>query len=163
MLELYVVGGFSFVDDTEGGPTNILQIYDIPTRTWRLGARHPEELSSAWRTLVADGKLFLLNPNRLAMGIYFPQEDMWMHVALDRAWVRAFDSARFELGSDDYHECCECAHNGRVVIFYSDGAAFERSNHNGFWSRYKAAAPNVLRDYDKAKGDLAAFGSVLLG
>ena len=55
-----------------------------------------------------------------------------------------------------------CTHNGRIVIFYSDGAAFERAAA-GTWSPCEAAMPLVPRDYDRGNVDLTAFGSVLLG
>ena len=60
------------------------------------------------------------------------------------------------------HSRFVCTHNGRIVIFDSDGAAFERAAA-GTWSPCEAAMPKVPRDYDRGNVDLTAFGSVLLG
>ena len=51
-----------------------------------------------------------------------------------------------------------CVHNGRIVAFYHDGAAFERAN-DGSWSPYQAVADVDALDHRS----LACFGSVLLG
>ena len=53
---------------------------------------------------------------------------------------------------------CSCVHNGRIVAFYHDGAAFERAN-DGSWSPYQAVADVDALDHRS----LACFGSVLLG
>ena len=53
-------------------------------------------------------------------------------------------------------------HDGRIVLFYSDGVAWERAT-DGSRSRHEAVAPEAFRDCDWENGELTAFGSVLLG
>ena len=142
------MGGYTD-NDEPFFPSNILQIYDIPTRTWRLGAQHPDVGFSAWKMFVADGRLFLESIDFL--NSYDPQSDTWTE-------GRPFYRGRFDVVYDS-RQCCECVHNGRIVFFYRDGVAWERAN-DGSWSRYEAVAPEAFRD---CIGPLAAFGSVLLG
>ncbi|CAH0370194.1 unnamed protein product [Pelagomonas calceolata] len=136
--QLFVLGGY------EAGPemasTNILQIYDIPTRTWRVGASKPdgEEFAAA---LAVDGKLFCVDGSFSVR--YDPHSDTWTEIpGPPRPGGRR----------------CSCVHNGRIVAFYHDGAAFERAN-DGSWSPYQAVADVDALDHRS----LACFGSVLLG
>ena len=84
-----------------------------------------------------------------------PQSDTWTE-------GRPFFRGEFDEVDEVYdysRQCCQCVHNGRIVLFHSDGVAWERAN-DGSWSRYEAVAPEAFRD---CIGPLAAFGSVLLG
>ena len=124
--------------------------YDISTRTWRLGARHPEVPSGGWRIFVADGRLFI--ESHAFFYNYDPQSDTWTD--LGRPFFRGEFDETFV-----YSHFCECVHNGRIVFFYRDGVAWERAN-DGSWSRYEAVEPEAFRNLN---GPLGAFGSVLLG
>ena len=132
---------------------SILQIYDIPTRTWRLGTRHPEVPSDCCQIFVADGRLFIVEiiESHAFFYIYDPRSDTWTE-------GRPFSRHEFD-ETFAYSHFCQCVHDGRIVFFYRDGVAWERAN-DGSWSRYEAVAPEAFRD---CIGPLAAFGSVLLG
>ena len=145
------MGGYSYVDGPEGNPTNLLQIYDIPTRTWRLGARSPTS-DADFYNLIVDGKWFLWCYD--SFEVYDPQSDTWTQEIIPIIPTPTLNAAP--------PSPFVCTHNGRIVFFYSDGAAFERAAA-GTWSPCEAAMPEVPRDYDRGNGDLTAFGSVLLG
>ena len=136
--ELFIAGGYHEVNPVT------LQIYDIPSRRWRLGAALPEP--RMWAIgVVADGNLFVISTSvdsSKDLLVYDPQSDTWTEAAPPPTVTnntRVVKSA--------------CAHKGRLVVFLSNGTAWERAN-DGSWSPYEVAAG--LRDDDAAE-------SVILG
>lgn len=138
--QLFIVGGYSNVDGPEGNWANILQIYDILTRKWRCARSNPYMFSTI-PPLAVDGKLFLFTRT---LAIYCPRSDTWTEETSDLGTRRVSRA---------------CAHNGRIIILYSDGAAFERATDGSSWSPYEA----VFGAIGGGDGDMAIFGSVLLG
>jgi len=125
--ELFIAGGYHDPDDS-GNPAT-LQIYDIPSRRWRLGAALPEP--RMWTIgVVADGKLFLISTavdSSRDLLVYDPQSNSWTEAAPPPTVTntRVVKSA--------------CAHKGRLVVFLSNGRAFERAN-DGSWYPCEVAA-----------------------
>ena len=89
------------------GHLRTLQIYDIATRTWRVGAPPPENLGIAIG-VVADGKLFLIRSQQSTL-VYDPQSNTWTE-----------EAAPF----GDESVLHACAHEGRVFAFRRDGTAY---------------------------------------
>ena len=113
-----------------------LQIYNFRNREWRLGAALPEP--RMWTIgVVADGKLFLISTavdSSRDLLVYDPQSNSWTEAAPPPTVTntRVVKSA--------------CAHKGRLVVFLSNGRAFERAN-DGSWYPYEVAegvSPNPL-------------------
>ena len=122
--ELFIAGGY----DMQQGHLRmlqILQVYDIATRTWRVGAPPPENPGIA-NGVVADGKLFLIRSPESTL-VYDPQSNTWSEEAVPEIH-----------GSSVWHAC---AHEGRVVVFLWNGKAFERAA-GGSWSLYTRAEAN---------------------
>ena len=109
-----------------------LQIFNFNTETWRLGAALPEP--RMWTIgVVADGKLFLISTavdSSRDLLVYDPQSNSWTEAAPPPTVTntRVVKSA--------------CAHKGRLVVFLSNGRAFERAN-DGSWYPYEVAAVGV--------------------
>ena len=118
------------------GHLRTLQIYDIATRTWRVGAPPPENLGIAIG-VVADGKLFLIRSQQSTL-VYDPQSNTWTEEAAPPAWFHA------------------CAHEGRVFAFRRDGTEYSRAT-DGSWSLCTRAV-----DHEHPPSTCVS-GSVLLG
>ena len=145
--QLFVLGGYSHVDGHMGNFSSILQIYDIPNRTWRMGASGHGEYAPLH---VVDGKLFQHEFHAAGsfLWMYDPQSDTWTDF----------------LGPPRRGGClCSCVHNGSIVVFYPDDEAWERDT-DGTWCPYdapEASIPEAIYDFNT--NTLVAFGSVLLG
>ena len=117
---------------------------DFPACAGSLASRSAVSCSSQVvleLTIAVDGKLFCVDGSFSVR--YDPQSNTWTEVpGPPRMGGRR----------------CSCVHNGRIVAFYHDGAAFERAN-DGSWSPYQAVADVDALDHRS----LACFGSVLLG
>ena len=137
--ELFIAGGY----DMQQGHLRmlqILQVYDIATRTWRVGAPPPENPGIA-NGVVADGKLFLIRSPESTL-VYDPQSTTWT----------TEEAAPFG-GEFALHAC---AHEDRVFAFRRDGTAYSRAT-DGSWSLCTRA---VDREHPPST---CASGSVLLG
>ena len=134
--ELFIAGGSYNLQ----GQLRTLQIYDIATRTWRVGARPPENPGIA-NGVVADGKLFLIRSQQSTL-VYDPQSTTW---TTEEA---APFGGEFVLYA--------CAHEGRVFAFRRDGTAYSRAT-DGSWSLCTRA---VDREHPPST---CVSGSVLLG
>ena len=135
-----VIGSELFIADGEGLTT--LQIYDIATRTWRVGAppqgwSNPGSGARKTKGVVVDGKLFLFSSRLESPLVYDPQSNTWSEEAVPEIH-----------GSSVLHAC---AHEGRVVVVLWNGEAFERAA-DGSWSRGT-----------RAEAKRCVSGSVLLG
>ena len=136
--ELFIAGGY----DMQQGHLRmlqILQVYDIATRTWRVGAPPPENPGIA-NGVVADGKLFLIRPPESTL-VYDPQSTTWTE-----------EAAPF----GDEFVLHACAHEGRVFAFRRSGAAYSRAT-DGSWSPCTRAVDHSHRP------STCVSGSVLLG
>jgi hypothetical protein len=134
--ELFIAGGMNVSE------SNTLQIYDIATRTWRVGApfpvvQTPGSGAKKPKGVVVDGKLFLFSSRLQSPLVYEPQSNTWTEEAVPEIH-----------GSSVLHAC---AHEGRVVVFLWNGEAFERAA-DGSWSRCT-----------RAEAKRCVSGSVLLG
>ena len=144
--ELFIAGGFNKSQPSEGY-LRTLQIYDIAAKTWRVGAPLPEAHNVVFG-VVLDGKLFVVSARRGAnISVYEPQSNSWTEepgfpTEMGRA-VHAF------------------AHDGRLVVFQENGAAFWRISDGVTWLRYDSAEPPP-EELAQHHGRLAA-GSLLLG
>ena len=120
--QLFIAGGYSESERS----LRTLQIYDIATRTWRVGAPLPKScLGSSCG--VVDGKLFITNSFHLRYTwIYDPRSDSWTEEAAGHGLNSCLIG-----GVDVEHSC---AHNGRLVAFTRHGGGFERDT-DGLWSR----------------------------
>ena len=109
-----VIGSELFIADGEGLTT--LQIYDIATRTWRVGAppqgwSNPGSGARKTKGVVVDGKLFLFSSRLQSPLVYDPQSNTWSEEAVPEIH-----------GSSVLHAC---AHEGRVFIKGRTGNACE--------------------------------------
>ena len=137
--ELFIAGGY----DMQQGHLRmlqILQVYDIATRTWRVGAPPPENPGIA-NGVVADGKLFLIRSPESTL-VYDPQSTTWT----------TEEAAPFG-GEFVLHAC---AHEGRVFAFRRDGTAYSRAT-DGSWSLCTRAVDHAHPP------STCVSGSVLLG
>ena len=113
-------------------PLLTLQIYDIATRTWRLGPPLPGPGVGAFVGSVGafgqviDGKLVLVHMKTLCT--YDPQSETWTESA----------SYPFE-GRYPPIMHHACVHNGRIIVFLQNGSAFARAA-DGSWATYEGAA-----------------------
>ena len=122
---LFIAGGYNSVEDRA---IKTLQIYDIGTRTWRLGAPLPDWVYMG-HSVVADEKLFVFDFGNISCAfVYDPQTDTWTEEDLPP-------------GPDGVSIVKHaCAHKGRVVIFLeqqrnNNGTALERVR-DGVWSPF---------------------------
>ena len=123
--QLFIAGGYS----SPGNMLPTLQIYDIATRTWRLGHRPPGiNLPPPWLGVVVDGKLLILSEIGF-MAVYDPQFDTWTREKVK--WCGLNQRGR---------RANACVHNGRPVVFSTggDGMVFERAD--GAWSQWSSRA-----------------------
>ena len=149
-----VIGSELFIADGEGLTT--LQIYDIATRTWRVGAppqgwSNPGSGARKTKGVVVDGKLFLFSSRLESPLVYDPQSNTWSEEAVPEIH-----------GSSVLHAC---AHEGRVVVFLWNGKAFERAA-GGSWSLYTRAEAyrcNIDGTRRLIYKKRCVSGSVLLG
>ena len=114
--QLVVVGGYC----SEGNALLRLQIYDIGSRTWRLGTAPPRGNYDRWGVVV-DGKLLLLSQDS-PMSVYDPHSDSWTFEEVDWSVGRYVVNA--------------CVHESRMIGFsrragYVD--QWERAT-DGSWS-----------------------------
>ena len=135
-----VIGSELFIADGEGLTT--LQIYDIATRTWRVGAppqgwSNPGSGARKTKGVVVDGKLFLFSSRLESPLVYDPQSNTWSEEAVPEIH-----------GSSVLHAC---AHEGRIVVFLWNDEAFERAA-DGSWS-----------SFTRFEAKRCVSGSVLLG
>ena len=135
--ELFIAGGSYNLQDQ----LRTLQIYDIATRTWRVGAPPPENPGLAIG-VVADGKLFLIRSFQQSTLVYDPQSNTWTEEAQPE--------------SDGTSVLHACAHEGRVFAFRRDGTAYSRAT-DGSWSLCTRAVDHAHPP------STCASGSVLLG
>ena len=93
-----------------------------------VGAALPEPRRRAIG-VVADGKLFVIsyNTSREDLLVYDPQSETWTEAAPPPAVTNSLYISR------------ACAHKGRLVVFLSNGRAFERAN-DGSWYPCEVAA-----------------------
>ncbi|XP_078695654.1 kelch-like protein 24 [Branchiostoma floridae x Branchiostoma belcheri] len=90
--EVYVIGGTDYIEEMD-----IVEIYNVEKKRWRLGARLPEECCSAG-VAVIDGKLYVCG------GVRFHQvlDGIWVYNAADDSWERMSGvklTRQFEFGS----------------------------------------------------------------
>ena len=113
-----VIGNQLFIACGNVGET--LQIYDIASRTWRLGADLPDSRSRYARGYVVDGKLCVMSVysrDGKPVLVYDPQANTWTEEAPPPS-----SQARFA-----------CVHDGRLVVFQEDGTVVARAT-DGSWS-----------------------------
>ena len=147
--ELFIAGGFNF----SHGDLATLQIYDIAARTWRLEALPTHELTrsgtSQLHGVVLDGKLFVVPSRGESILVYEPESNSWAE----------------EPGFPGYPEMGRTehafAHDGRLVVFQENGAAFWRTSDGVTWFRHVSADP-LPEEMGQSHHYLAA-GSLLLG
>ena len=147
---LIVFGGFEgHSDQNPSGNLSTVQIYDIALQAWRLGAPIPDcERHWESRGFVLDGKYFWI-AGVTTFKVYNPQSNAWTVEETKFPWQD--DMAPWPVVR-------AVPHQGRIVVFLSNGTAFERDT-DGSWSRYKVArGSGFCYGY---KGGFAA--SVLLG
>ena len=92
--------------------------HNFTTKTWRSGAAPPYRCDYAKGVVVA-GKLFVVTNGRM-LPVYDPQSNAW--------------NGRLRILPiyDNHGVTSVCAHNGRLVVFLSDGTALELAD--GSWS-----------------------------
>ena len=113
-----IIGNQLFIACGNVGET--LQIYDIASRTWRLGADLPDSRSRSARGYVVDGKLCVMSVysrDGKPVLVYDPQANTWTEEAPPPS-----SQARFA-----------CVHDGRLVVFQEDGTVVARAT-DGSWS-----------------------------
>ena len=127
-----------------GRDPTTLQIYDIGSRTWRLGASIPDECPPYADAFLVEGKLCLmqLDPNDALLSdllVYDSQSNTWTKEATPSSKARLV-----------------CAHDGRLVVFQEDGTVVARAT-DGSWFPHAHVEPQRRWNY---KSD---SHSVLLG
>ena len=137
--QMFIAGGDDSTD--QGSPT--LQIYDIASRTWRLGASLPDSRSRYASGFVVDGKLCVMPPydrDGKPVLVYDPQSNTWTEKA-------PMPSLPTRL---------KCVHDGRLIVYQENGTVIARAN-DGSWFPYTRTEPQTRWIYKSVSG------SVLLG
>jgi len=140
--QLFIAGGQSNPTD-EGSELLTLQIYDIATRTWRLGPPLPDKRAAS-HGLVVDGKLCLV-AWCMPLLVYDPKCETWTESESYPSQPSPLQHA--------------CVHNGHIIVFLKD-KTLERAA-DGSWAPCEGAA-----DLDPPDGwgpHNAFSASVLLG
>ena len=149
--QLFIVGGY------ESGDLRTLQIYDIATRTWRLGAPIPKTCARS-PGIIFDGKLFVLCYQLTSRGTF---SGTLVYDPLSNSWTEERDVPW--RGNYVAHAC---AHDGRIVVFTDDrapragdalGSAYQRAS-DGSWSPYYAGS-----SVGSLLGKIVGSESLLLG
>ena len=150
--ELFVAGGrvWHTVNGTgHSEDLSTLQIYDITTRTWRLGAPLPRRRCGACG-IVVDGKLYLVS-SKLSDLYYDGQSSTMVYDVQSNTWTELPDPP---IARWDQHGVMHAfAHKGRIVAFDQSGSAFQLGTDSG-WNRF---------DLDIHYFENAVAGSVILG
>ena len=138
-----IIGNQLFI--AGGQDSTTLQIYDIGSRTWRLGASIPDSRSPYADAFVVEGKLCLIhvNPNNSLLSsllVYDPQANTWTEEA-------PMPSLTTRL---------KCVHDGRLIVYQENGTVITRAN-DGSWFPYARTEPQTRWIYKSVSG------SVLLG
>ena len=133
--QLFIAGGRD--------PTT-LQIYDIGSRTWRLGASIPDSRSPHADAFAVEGKLCLtyLDPDDALLSdlrVYDPQANTWTKEAMPSPKARLV-----------------CSHDGRLIVYQENGTVIARAN-DGSWFPYARTEPQTRWFYKSVSG------SVILG
>ena len=111
--QLLIAGGWH----ESGGALATLQIYDIATRTWRVGAALPKPTMAA-RGLVVDGKLALLC-QKGPMFVYDPGSELWTERPV--FWTEGRELVDV------------CVHNDQMFVFTRNGAVLKHDT-DGYWT-----------------------------
>lgn len=127
-----------------GRDLTTLQIYDIGSRTWRLGASIPDSRSPHANAFAVEGKLCLtyLDPNDALLSdlrVYDPQSNTWTKEAMPSPRARLV-----------------CSHDGRLIVYQENGTVLARAT-DGTWFPYAHVEPERYWVYR------AFTSSVLLG
>ena len=125
--QLFFIAGGMTTGDYHNQPLSTLQIYDFTTRTWRIGQRLPRTEIMACGIVVGDGRLYLVSSNASSMKAYDVQSNTWT------------DLVRPPL--QDCNVMHAFAHNGRIVVVYANGTAFQRGTESADWSPFDSCVP----------------------
>ena len=87
--------------------------------------------------MALDGKLYCID--LLVLSCYDPQVDAWTVEETELPWQ---DMARNANWWEHLHIVEAIPHQGRIVVFLSNGAAFERAT-DGSWSRHEVAEGTI--------------------
>ena len=154
LQQLYIAGGRTEQGMFSARPLLTLQIYDIATRTWRLGPQLPPPGPRSIGCVgafgqVMDGKLVLVKHGVLLT--YDPQSETWAESASYPSEGRY---------PPRMHHAC--VHNGRIIVFMENGSAFARAA-DGSWATYEGAAAVGPPVFGLLAPQHYASESVLLG
>ncbi|CAH0368993.1 unnamed protein product [Pelagomonas calceolata] len=135
-----IIGNQLFIAGGRNG-LKALQIYDIPSRTWRLGPWIPNSYSRSaqYGGFVVDGKLCLMNVRGSPILVYDPQANTWTEEAPRSFTIRL-----------------ACVHDGRLIVYRENSIVIARAN-DGSWFPYAHVEPQRHWSYTSVSR------SILLG